>query len=298
MRNAGLLVLSLALPAAAEEKPAADRFELARHAFESVQETAFEPGAHGRVYPALEALLETRDVRALAPVAAMLSGVLRIDAQFQTLHRTVQKRGAAVRDRADGVEKELNLLREREKAGATDVGPRIQALQEEGAQLAIAFRQVEQEVADLGRRGEYLVELRERLARGCVELLAGTKEAEAGPAILVLRQALDLSAREESLYLVRILRESRAAAAAPHLREIFEHPQVFPAAAAAAVAAAAPIADRPTLEALLAVWKRDPEGLGRHVQLALSLLAKRWLESPAQGDAWLKDPASVTGGKD
>jgi len=291
-------VLWLSLPAMAQDEVPPDAVERALHAFQAVQETVLEPGAHGRIYPALEALLETRDERAMAPIASMLAGILRIDTEFQSIHRTVQKRGAAARDRADGVEKELNLLREREKAGATDVGPRIQALLEEGKQLAAAFSQVEREVADLGRRAEFLVELREKLARGCVDLLSGLGEGRAEPALLVVRKALDISAREEALYVVRILRESRVVAAAPHLLEILEHPNAFPAAAAAAVAACAPIADPAVLGGLLAVWQRDPEGLGRHVQLAFSLLAKRWLDSPAVAAARLKDPKSVKGGKD
>jgi len=293
--RASIAALALCAAAAAEEPAKPDAFPPILAEFEAHRATAFDAGARSTIFPALEALTATRDVRAVGPIASVLADAIRADPRLQEAFRTVQKRGAAARDQLDSIGKELTLLEEREKAGATDVGPRIQRLEQERATLSRVFEQVQLEVGDLDRRKLYLDEFREKLSVACSQILGGLAAEQAERAILAVRGSLELSDPTESLHLVRILRDSKLPQASRHLVEIFEHPKAPVPARAAAASAAVALGDRDAWRAAVRLWRRDPEGAGPQVQVALSLVAKRPMVSPDDAEAWIREPAKAPG---
>lgn len=286
-----LVPLVLCAVAAAGDPPGPDRFASLLKAFEEERARAFEAGARAGVYPALEALAGTRDVRAVAPLAGLLADAIRAGPALQDAFRSVQKRGNQARNRLEEIGQKLALLREREKAGATDVGPEIRRLEAERSEAARAFEQAQLDVSDLDRRRAYLDELREKLAVALTELLGALRGQTAETAISALRGTLDMASREESLYLVRILRKSKVPEAARHLVEILEHPKAPAPTLAAAASAVVPLGDVDALRAVVRLWRRDPDGAGPQVQVALSLAARREVRTPDEADAWIEEIA-------
>jgi len=283
-----LASLVLCAVAAAGDPSGSDRLPALLKAFEEERARAFEAGARSGVYPALEALAATRDVRAVPPLAGLLADAVRAGPALQEAFRTVQKRGSQARNRLEEIGQKLALLREREKAGATDVGPEIRKLEAQRSEAARAFEQAQLEVGDLDRRRTYLDELREKLAVALTGVLAALRGDAAEGAIAALRGTLDMASREESLYLVRILRNSKVPEASRHLVEILEHPKAPAPTLAAAASAVVPLGDIDALRAVVRLWRRDPEGAGPQVQVAISLAAKREVRTPDEADAWIE----------
>ena len=123
---------------------------------------------------------------------------------------------------------------------------------------------------------------------GCAHVLRGLEGARITTGLNGARQVLDIANREQALFLVRVLRESRLTQAEPHLLEVFAHPKVDDAVLRAAQYAIAPLMSRRGAEALLQVWERDPDRRGKHARHALSLAARRNLAGLEAARAWVK----------
>ena len=111
-----------------------DRFLLQAKIFEEARATTLEPGAQAKIYPALEDLVRTGDARAVKLLAAYLVDTLTLEKQLYLENRELQAKGAEVHERLGVLEKELNHLRLKEKAGDRSVGPQIQKRLREQAQ--------------------------------------------------------------------------------------------------------------------------------------------------------------------
>ncbi|MCZ6785697.1 MAG: hypothetical protein O7E54_00895 [Planctomycetota bacterium] len=285
-----LCVFLLVAPVLKAEDAEAE-FKTALQVFQAERPTAFAPGASSRVFPAVEALAETKDARATKPLAGLLAATLAQDKLAHKQILKIQKYGATAHERVREIDEELQLLRQRQRAGAREVGPEIVRLDEERAKQMEIFEEAQLLVADQVRLSEYTEELRQELAKVCATLLAAQEGKIATAVIGDIRGYLDVSDRVEALLLVRILRESNRPESSKTLIDIFEHSRAHEAAVRAAIAAAGRLVaehqDFAGARALVARWARDPEKAGPSIQAALSLAARKHLKTPAGARAWI-----------
>jgi len=277
-----LPLLLLALLARAD-----DPFETTLKIFEDVAPNAFTPGSKSRVYPAVEAMVESADPRAVMPLVMLLVDTLTAQDRLQEEIKKAQTRAAEAYRRSQDIERELTVLRVREKAGAVDVGPKIEereaALRREGA----AFRQVREEADRFDRLIAFAKELRAKLSDGAAALLKSLGADKGGTVMPEMRRVLDISEERQSVYLALILRDSGLPSAAPHLLEILQHPKASEATRRHAISGIVPVATPAELEALLRAAEADTPPVRAHALHALGLKAQRPLATVDEARAWV-----------
>jgi len=267
---------------------AEDPFTESLNRFEKAGAATVKPGAQAKVYPAIEDLVATGDVRAVKPLLGLLVTTFAIETGLFKTNKELRRRGADAFDRAQTLDGELEFLRLKEKAGDKSVGPAIQKRVDEHTKQLGVFDQVRGETARISRTIDFVRDVRVKLAVGCAHVLRGLEGARITTGLNGARQVLDIANREQALFLVRVLRESRLTQAEPHLLEVFAHPKVDDAVLRAAQYAIAPLMSRRGAEALLQVWERDPDRRGKHARHALSLAARRNLAGLEAARAWVK----------
>ncbi len=276
------LALLLLLPGAAL---AQDKYRAAHESFMSRRPHFYGAGARSLAYPAVEALITSKDPRAIVDLAAEIPESMKAEEQVRKLVYAEQVRGNEAVLVVSGLEKHIVFLNDKLKAGGSDDGE-LAKKKEERASAQRVFETVVKNVRDLEVRLEYIAELREKLAAGAVSL---AKTLEGEPAARVLprvRAAFDVRDREQSLYLLRIIGACRDPAAVPQLIAILEEPKAHRATVRGAVRALAARKPPAGTQALIALWKRAPEAYGKQIGAALSLAARRQLENPAAAEKW------------
>ncbi len=276
------LILLLPAVAAAE-----DTFERRLQSFEEARQFTLEPGGQARVYPAVEALAATSDIRAVAPLAAYLLDTITSERRLLEDARKTQKEAAGSSERAETLAQELKQLELKEKAGDRTVGPAIEQRTNEQLRCQRQCGQLLKVIEQIDRTIQFLRELRGRLADSCIALLKGRTGAEANAGIEGVRRPLDPADREQGLFLVRILSASDVEHAEEQLLEILSAPKADDAVRLRAQFALAKHLTRLGAETLLRLWERDPERAGEHARHVLSLAAKRKLETVADARAWI-----------
>ncbi|HEX5137322.1 MAG TPA: hypothetical protein VFY93_10135 [Planctomycetota bacterium] len=277
-----LLLLAPATVAVAD-----DMFPLRLQAFEEARAFTLEAGGQARVYPALEALVATGDVRAVAPIASYLLETITSERRLFEDLRNIQKQLAEAASRAEAIDKELTQLDLKEKAGDRTVGPSIEERKSERAMLARQADHRAKEMEQIDRTVGFLRELRGRLVGNAVTLLKGRTGDEAKTAIAAVRRALDVADKDQALVLVRIFGESDLAEAEDQLLEILAAPKADSSVRLRAQYALAHHLSRRGAEALLRIWERDPKRSGVHAQHVLSLAAKKRLATIEEARAWV-----------
>ncbi|MHC4164346.1 MAG: hypothetical protein ACYSUM_19655 [Planctomycetota bacterium] len=267
---------------------AQDPFAESLKRFERAAAGIVEPGAQAKVYPAIEDLVATGDVRAVKPLLSLLVATFEAENGLFKTNKELRRRGADAVDRAKTLDGELQFLHLKEKAGDKSVGPEIQKRVEERTKQSRLFDQMRGETVRIGRTIDFVRDVREKLAAGCAHVLKGLEGDQLTAGLNGARQVLDIANHEQVLFLVRVLRGSGSKQAEPHLLEVFAHPKVDDAVVRAAQYAVAPLMSRRGAEALLQVWERDPEGRGKHARHALSLAARRNLADLETARAWVK----------
>lgn len=276
--------LLLCLPAVAL---AEDAFPERLKAFEEALPFTLEAGGQARVYPAVEALAATGDIRAVAPLAAYLLETITSERRLFEDARKIQKEVADSSQRAETLTKELKQLELKEKAGDRTVGPAIEQRTSERSRCQRQCDQLMKSLEQIDRTIGFLRELRGRLADSCIALLKGREGAEAVSGIEGVRRALDPADRDQGLFLVRILAASDVEQAEGQMLEILSAPKADDAVRLRAQYALARHLTRRGAETLLRLWERDPERAGEHARHVLSLAAKRKLETLADARAWV-----------
>jgi hypothetical protein len=282
MRPIAVLLL-VAAGAAAQ-----DRFTETLKRFQKAAAQLAGPGARAKVYPAVEELVATGDVRAVKPLLILLVSTYQTEAGLFKANKALRRRGADAVERAMTLEKELKYLRLKEKAGDASAGPEIQKRVEEFDEKTRLFDHVREESMRVGRTIDFVRDVREKLAEGCAQVLKGLEGEQRNVGLNGARQALDIADREQALFLVRVLRQCGLKEAESHLLEVFAHPKIDDAVMRAVQYAVVPLMTRRGAEALLETWERDPEGRGRHARHALSLAARRNLADLAAARTWAK----------
>jgi len=276
--------LLLLIPALA----AADgTFPLRLQDFEEARRFTLEPGGQARVFPAVEALTATGDIRAVEPLAVYLLETITSERKiFEDIQKR-QKEGAAAHDRAEVLSDELKQLALKEKAGDRTLGPEIERRTAEKVAAEGRFDQIKKGIEQSCRTIDFIRKLRENLADDCTTLLKGRSGEEAAAGIAAVRRALDVADREQAIYLVRILAGSELPEAEEQLLEILSAPKADDAVRLRAETALAKCLTRRGAETLLGLWEREPEVQGPRVQYVLSLVAKKRLDTIEDARAWV-----------
>lgn len=277
-----LLVLCLTAAASAE-----DTFAERLQAFDEARQFTLKPGGQARVYPAAEALAATRDVRAVAPLAAYLLETITSERGLMEQVRKTQREAADSAARAEALTNDLKRLDLKEKAGDRTVGPAIERCASERLQCQRKCDQLFKGLEQIDRTISFLRELRGRLADSCIALLKGRTDAEAAAGIEGVRRALDPADREQGLFLVRILAASDLDRAEEQLLEVLSAPKADDAVRMRAQLALGKHLTRRGAESLLRLWERDPERSGEHARHVLSLAAKKKLDTIADAREWV-----------
>jgi len=130
-------------------------------------------------------------------------------------------------------------------------------------------------------------EMREKLAAGLIVVLQAQEQEDGKRKCRdAVTGALDAADPQQSLFLIRILRESALPGATEFLIAMLGDPRTTAPARRRAISALAKIGDPVGIDALLKVWERDPDGEGARVCMLLGLAAKRQLKSLEDARAW------------
>jgi hypothetical protein len=280
MRRFLLSHLLLAFAALAD-----DSFPEHLRSFEEARKVTLEPGGQARVNPAVEALVATADIRAVAPLASYLVETITDERRVSEDSRKVQTELAEAWSRGEALAADLKRLELKEKAGDRTVGPQIERCAAERAQCLAICDQRTKACEQYARTIAFLRDLRGRVAAGCTQLLKGRKGDEAAIGIESVRRPLDAADREQGLILVRILASSGVEGVEQQLIEILSAPKADPAVRLNAQYGLANHLTRRGAETLLRMWEKDPKS--EHARHILSVAAKRRLETVEDARSWI-----------
>jgi HEAT repeat protein len=251
---------------------------------EAARKITLDPGAESRVHAAVDALVATRDVRAVAPLSAYLAHTIAEERRlFEAVH-ALQVALATAFDRVEVLDGELKQLALKEKAGDASVGPAIAQREEERRNRQREVEQREQQLGRAGKNVEYLRDLRRRLRDGCVEVLKGLEGESADQGVAGVLISLRATDREQALHLVHILGACGLPQAELPLLDLLGHSDE--AVRNSALFSLASRGSRRSAEALVELWQRDPERSGTTVSHALSMAAGRRLATVEEARAW------------
>lgn len=282
MRTA-LILIALASFASAE-----DAVPEALERFESALLDLRRADAVDSVTAALDALVALRDERCAEALArALLASYARETAMLEQIV-TVGAREQKAKERLAALGRELELLDVRARSGARGLGPEMEKRKAEGRRLVKIATDAGREAARIRGALMFLLELREKLAAGCAQVVRGLENDAVSNALAKLREILPVSERGPALYLVRILRDSRKPEAVPHLSKITLDAEIPAAVVRASASALARFPGKGPAETLLRLWERDAERYGAHVRYLLSRRASRPLADLAQARAWVE----------
>jgi hypothetical protein len=286
MRTSMFVLLLIAVPAHAE-----DSLEAALAAVADARENTYMPGARARVNPALEGLRKYKDPAVVEALASYIVFTLEKERPLVDAIKEAQRSASGAKERKDAIDAELKHLEIRRRAGAQDLGPRLEELGAERRTVDAAFIEARDETHRLERARNYGREVREQLVVECGRAARALAASQVEAGLLSLRRTFDLKHPLQALLLVRVLRDSGLKEAAPHLIEILHDPNVKRPAALQAVLALAALKDPAGTEELARMWEKDTAGLKDDIQYALSMAAKKQLSDPAAARAWAKSLA-------
>jgi len=276
-------LLLLLLPAVAV---AQDTFPQHLEQFEKARQSTLKPGGQALIYPAIDALVATGDVRAVAPLATFLRDTIADDRKLLADVQVKQQEAAAAHDRADVLAEEIKQLELKEKAGDRTVGPEIARRESERREHEREFEELRRELDQQCSKLDLLRALRGHLDDDCVTLLKGKTGEEATTGLASVRRALDVADKEQALFLVSIIGRSELPEAEEHLLEILAAPKADGSVRQRAESLLVKCLSRRGAETLLKLWERDPEGEGARAQHVLSVAAKKRLETIEDARAW------------
>ena len=281
MRRTALL-LALASAAVAQ-----DSFPATLSAFEDARKDACKPGAGARVFPAVEQMVATKDLRAILPLAAFAVETMKKEKEFFDRILKVEAEGVAASGAKKRIERELKLLRLQEKRGGAEVGPAIEKRYEEQREANRTIQRVRFESTRISKMIDHGRKLRRELTRGCGTVLAALKGADAMRGIAHVRQSLRPDG-DQGLYLVHILRDSALVEAASELVEIAEASKALLATRRQAIRAIARLNEPKSLRKLVDMWEREPEKYAAVVRDAMGIAAKRHFATSKDAREWVK----------
>ena len=253
----------------------------------AARESVFSTGGRAEVFPAIRSFVQLADARCAKPLAEFLVATMEGERKLIKRIQEIEVEIVKASDRIEAIDRELALLRRRVDSGATNLGPVIGERKAERERHERAYYRGREEMARYSVQVGLVREARETLADGLIEVLSGLKEKEPKrTGFVALRDTLDPVDPQQSLFLIRILRESALPGAPEVLIAILGNKKSTAAARGRAMSALAKICDPDGVDALLALWEKDPDGDGKRVRVLLGLAAKRELKSLEDARAW------------
>ena len=280
MRRIAILLLS-ASPLLASET-------VLLHTFKEASADAYSAGGATRMQRAIENLAEQGGDKSAAALTRFIKQTLQAEDKTRAGRIAIEKRGWAAHVGIKRLKKELGHLRHRESAGATDLGPQIESRKNQLAELKELFASAMSETTREVRRQESMIAQRERATVACTKILARIEPDLYALALSSIRSTLDIDHRDESLLLVRILREAKRKQSASPLLDIYSHPKALPAARAEAACGVAVLADGHSTRQLIERLRKDDSIDRKRVLHLLSLAARRKLADLDAAAEWAK----------
>ena len=258
------------------------------HTFKEASADTYSGGGAARMQRAIENLSEKGGAKSAAALTRFIKQTLEAEDKTRADRIAVEKRGWAAHIGSKRLKKELGHLRHRESAGATDLGPQIESRENQLAKfqeiLATAMSDTTREV----RRQESMIAQRERATVACTKILARLEPDLYALALSSIRSTLDIDHRDESLLLVRMLREANRKQSASPLLAIYSHPKALPAARAEAACAVAMLGDGRSTRELIERLRKDESIDRKRLVHLFSLAAKRKLADLDAAAEWAK----------
>jgi len=274
-----LVLLIFVVPTWASEETLLHEFKIARA-------DPFSPRGKSKMDRAIASLAKDGGVKSVAVLADFLRETHKAETEERARRIEIQRRGRVAHSSTEQIKRELEHLRHRENAGATGLGPQINARTEKMRSMESA---VETAKIDSMRSFEIQGQIwkkRESSAHACALILARLKPDETVTAIGSLRKALDVDQREPALLLVRVLRESKRKEAAGPLLEVFSHPKADTAGRASAACAIPSLGDGNATRQLVKRLQLEKQFDSARVLHALGLAAHRRFADLDEAAKW------------
>ena len=280
MRRIAILLLS-ASPLLASET-------VLLHTFKEASADAYSAGGKARMERAMENLAEKGGTKSAAALARFIKQTLAAEDAARADRVAIEKRGWAAHIGIKRLKKELGHLRHRESAGATDLGPDIESREHQLVKLQKILASAMADTSREVRRQESMIAQRERATVACTKILARLEPDLYAIALSSIRSTLDIDDRDESLLLVRMLREAHRKQSASPLLDIFSHPKALPATRTEAACAVASLAEGRSTRQLIEWLRKSPSVEHKRVLHTLSLAARRKLADLDAAAEWAK----------
>jgi len=280
MRRLAILLLS-ASPLLASET-------VLLHTFKEASADAYSAGGATRMQRAIENLAEQGGDKSAAALTRFIKQTLQAEDKTRVGRIAIEKRGWAAHVGIKRLKKELGHLRHRESAGAPDLGPQIESRENQLAELKEVLASAVSETTREVKRQESMIAQRERATVACTRILARIEPDLYALALSSIRSTLDIDHRDESLLLVRILREAKRKQSASPLLDIYSHPTAPPATRAEAACGVAVLADGRSTRQLIERLRKDDSIDRKRVLHLLSLAARRKLADLDAAAEWAK----------
>lgn len=282
-----ILLVLLLCPALAraDEKASLEIFADARR-------DPYSASGRGRMERAITLLSKDGNVESIRALGVFLQGTFLDAAQLLLDLREIQRVGRVAHDDAGRIGRELEHLRQRERAGATGLGPQIAKREE----LVVTNARVLEEAKAKTARVERVLDVidRQRLvtAEACTTILVRADPKAFPRTIAALRSTLVVDQRGPSLFLVHALRRSKRVEASAALLEVFSHPKTLVQVKVEAGCAIATLGDKSSMRELVKRLARvkslDKNSPGqKRVLHALSRAAGKKLATLDEASTWL-----------
>ena len=274
----------LASTAFAGEKEANEMF--ARASKDPVSEAG-----RGRMAQAITEIESEGGARSVAILGKFLRETFRGTEKLLAEMREIKKQGALAFGAVDKLGREVEQLKHRRDSGATDLDAEIEEREAKIRRAVDEFEKAKYKSRALGELVRQWGSTRQACARACSRILARVPSAQVASAVESLRASTDLSADDQSLLLVWILRRANRPEASPALLDIFGEPKTPAPTRVEAACAVAALGDLESMRALVDRLDRLDEVAHKRVLAALSLAAHKRLSSLDEVKAWLADAA-------
>jgi len=274
-----LVLLIFVVPTWASEQALLHEFKIARA-------DPFSPRGKSKMDRAIARLAEGGGVKSVGVLADFLHETIKAETEERARRIEIQRRGRVAHSSKEQIKRELEHLRHRENAGATGLGPQINARNEKMRGMESALESAKRDsIRSFEIQGQ-IWKKRESSAAACVLILARLKPGEAVAAIGSLRKALDVDQREPALLLVQILRKSKRRESAAALLEVFSHPKTETAGRASAACAIPSLGDANATRQLVKRLQLDKQFDQTRVLHELGLAAHRRFADLDEAAKW------------
>jgi len=267
-------------PAQADEKGALEIFADARR-------DPYSASGRGRMERAIALLGKDGSVASIRALGEFLQRTFADEVQLSAEVDEIKKIGRVAHDDNLRISRELSHLKQRERAGATGLGPQIAKREDRMQSNAAALNNAKSQTVRVDRVFGVVRNHRVHGAKACIAIL-GRLDAEAfSRAVASMRSTLVVDKRGPSLLLVHALRRSKRVEGSAALLEIFSHPKTVDSVRIEAACAIAILGDKASMRELVTRLIRNKNVNPKRPLHALSRAAGKKLATLEEAKTWL-----------